>query len=378
MKRKKIIFDANPLVLWKSGIGYYTQGLMQAMADAEPDTCDIKGHYFNFLGRKHPVNLPSAPNLRYIQSRLVPGKVLSICRKLGFQPFFEFFTKQTADIAIYPNYVALPSITKCKKVVMVHDLSFIDCPEYVSEKNRAFLHKWVPGSIEQADLVVTISSFTKERIMQTFSVSGNKIYITPIPPVAQAEPDTAIIQKHSIENGYILFMGTIEPRKNIAGLLEAYTLLPASMKDKFPLVLAGGKGWNDENILKRIEQLQSNGLKIVQTGYVTDSERSALYQKATLFVLPSYYEGFGMPVLEAMKHGKPVACSDIPVLHEVAGDSAVYFDQNNPQSIAETLSVILDSAEQIKEYSRKATEHVKDFPTWHDVAVGLYDAINKL
>lgn len=378
MKRLKIIFDANPLIVNKSGVGYYTQHLVLALAHACPDTIELLGHYFNFLGRRTPSELPKAANINYIQSRVIPGKVLNLCRRFGFQPYFEIFTRHRADVTLFPNFVALPGLSKTPAVVAVHDLSFIDCPEYVSASNRSFLKKWVPSSIEKSELVITISNFTKSRIMQIYDVPENKIHITPIPPPTPIKPNREILRKYGLSNGYLLFVGTIEPRKNIIGLVNAYALLPVSTRNNLPLVLVGGSGWNDQEILTRIKELQVSGLRIIQTGYVSQAEKSALYGSATLCVQPSHYEGFGMPVLEAMSYGKPVACSDIEVLHEVAGDAAVYFDQTNQQAMADTLTKILYDKHLLEEYAMRSKKHIANFPTWPQVATELYDKLQEL
>lgn len=371
MKKISILFDANSLLSAKSGVGYYTQGLIRSLAKSGGDSINITGHFFNFLGRKSPVSLPKAVNVNYIESRLIPGKIVNICRRIGFQLPYELFANKIADIVFFPNYATLPTIRKNKKAVAVHDLSFIDCPEFVSDKNRDFLQKWVPRSIKNSDLVITISEFTKSRIKEVYGVSDDKIHVTPIPPVDQVQPDTGIIEKYGLGEGFVLFVGTIEPRKNITGLLEAYSLLDDDIKHKWPLVLAGGKGWHDEKILERIETLKNAGLNIVQTGYITDAERSALYQGSSLCVLPSHYEGFGMPVLEAMSYGKAVALSDIPVLHEVAGDAGIYFNQNDPQSIADCIAKTLTTPGILKKYGELSNDRIASYPSWDAVAADL-------
>lgn len=377
-KPLKIIFDANPLLLSKSGVGYYTQELVQALSRLGHNKVLLVGYFFNFLGRKHLTNLPESTNIKYAQTRVSPGKILTVLRRLGLQLPLEALTKQKADIALFTNFVSLPTLTNTARVIAIYDLCFIDCPEYVSIKNRQFLQKWVPKSLGKADLIITISAFTKERIKQTYGLQDSKIHITPIPPAVKVKPDFSILEKHNISEGYILFVGTIEPRKNIIGLVNGYALLPEATRNKTPLVLAGGKGWHDEETLSRIKELQTSGLNIILTGYVSDAEKSALYGAATLCVQPSHYEGFGMPVLEAMSFGKPVTCSDIEVLREVAGDAAMYFDKDNPVKIAETIGLLLSSPDKLSDYAKRGVKRVATFPTWDEVAKDLYKTLNGL
>jgi glycosyltransferase involved in cell wall biosynthesis len=168
--------------------------------------------------------------------------------------------------------------------------------------------------------------------------------VTPIPPIPfkQNTHDDSILTRHGLEpHQYILYLGTIEPRKNIERLVEGYSLLPDEVRNTHPLVLAGGRGWKDETIRATIEAYRTRGFAIITTGYITDEEKYSLYHNASCYTLPSHYEGFGMPVLEAMQHHVPVAVSDIPVFREVAGDAAAYFDKDDPDSVARTIGRIL-------------------------------------
>lgn len=371
MSKLKIVFDANPMINTKSGVGYYTHSLIEALSKVGDGELELVGHYFNFLGKRPNSGLPAAENIKYVQSRLIPGKALGLCRRLGFQPFFEIFTRQNSDITLFTNFAALPSLTSKLSVVAVHDLGFIDCPEYISTKNLAFLKKWAPRSLRKSEMVITISEFTKNRIIDVFDIDENKIHVTPIPPASHVPPDNSIIEKFGIQGDYILFVGTIEPRKNISNLLDAYSSLPAQIKDTYSLVLVGGKGWHDEQILDKLVTLKSLGNKIHQTGYVSDAERAAFYENSTVCVLPSYYEGFGMPVLEAMSYGKPVVCSNIEVFKEVAGDAAMYFNVNDVVALKDTLTKLLSSQQVMSKYKHLSLRHSEKFINWDTVAKDL-------
>lgn len=374
----KIIFDALPLVVSKSGVGYYTQELVQALADSHPDDVELLGYYTNFAGREKVSGLPHAPNISYLEIKVMPGKVLNACRRLGFQLPLGLFTKQRADIFLSTNFVATLSLSKSKQVAVIYDLSFVDKPEYSTAKNGEFLRKWVPRSLKKTNLVVTISNFTKQRIIEVYKVPKQNIYITPIPPAKHPRPDVAIIQEYGLANGFVLFVGTIEPRKNIGNLVRAYSQLDEELRNQYPLVLAGGKGWNDGQILDDIARAQSQGMRIIQTGYIDDGQKTALYEYATLYAQPSHYEGFGMPILEAMSWGKPVVCSDIEVFHEVAGSSVAYFDKNDPRSIARTLSKYLKDVHVREALAKRGEKHAGGFITWDKVAQGLYERLAAL
>jgi glycosyltransferase involved in cell wall biosynthesis len=176
----------------------------------------------------------------------------------------------------------------------------------------------------------------------------------------------ANLKKMGIQGKYILFVGSIEPRKNIQNLVEAYTKLPMFIKDTYSLVLAGGKGWKDEQILASIKDAQNNGNKIIQTGYITEAEKDALYKDASLFVLPSHYEGFGMPIYEAMQYKIPIVASNIPVFNEIAGDSITYFDKDSVGDIANVMEKIISS----KSLQKNRLELMKnDFPSFRGIKI---------
>jgi len=174
----------------------------------------------------------------------------------------------------------------------------------------------------------------------------------------------------------VLFLGNIEPRKNLAGLLEAYALLPEDLRTTYNLVIAGGKGWKDESILDKLARLKSQGLNIVQTGYVSEEQKAALYQEATVFVLPSLYEGFGMPLLEAMSCDTPVLASDIPVFREVAGDAALYCNPMESKDIASKLEQLLLDSHLQRDLATRGRKRLDDF-SWQATTEKIYQAIRK-
>ena len=374
----KFIFDANPLAQnKKSGIGYYNQMLISALSLESPEDTFV-GHYFNFLGQKKPQFLPRAKNISYAQSKLFPTKLINLGRRFGIQLPLEFFTRQKADITIFTNFVASPTLTKTKKVSLIYDLSYIDCPEFVSDNLTAHLTKWVPYTLRASDLIVVNCEFVKSRIIDFYSYPSDKIVIVPIPPAEHYKPDYSIISKHKLDKSYVLFVGTIEPRKNIINLIKGYSRIEPNLRNKYPLVLAGGKGWKDSESLLLIEELQKKGVKIILTGYISDGEKAALYKNASVCIQPSLYEGFGMPILEAMSYGKPVVCSNLAVFHEVAADAAIYFDAKNPDDIANCLSNVIANPDLQMSLSIKSTKYMKKYPKWEQVAKELYSVFKKL
>lgn len=376
-KKLTILFDANPLVIGlKSGVGYYTQGLVQALADNYPDVKFV-GHYFSFLGRKDRVVLPTAPNIAYVRSRLIPGKVLSVTRILGFQLPLELFFKRRGDVALFPSFVSLPSLTNIPKIVVVHDVCYLEHPEYVPTKNRLFLKRFVPRSVRQAALVIAVSNATKAAVKAHYKTPESKLFVTPVPPAQKGNDQGFKLATLGVKDKFILFVGTLEPRKNILSLVKAYEQLPEEVRQEYQLVLAGGFGWYMEDTFAYIKQLQQKGFGIVTPGYVNDEARAALYKKTSLVVLPSFYEGFGMPILEAMNYGVATAVSDIPVFHEVAGNASAYFDHHNPTDIARVIGNLLAKPDRRKDLVAFGNERLKLY-SWPKVATSLYEQIEAI
>jgi glycosyltransferase involved in cell wall biosynthesis len=379
MKRIKlrVLFDAGPIVnSQKSGVGYYTYQLIEALASNFPNELELVGHYFNFLGRKKPV-LPTGPNIRYKSSRLLPGKVLSVLRRIGLQLPFDLLIKTRGDIVLFPNFASLPLLQSAKKAVVIHDLCFEDYPNYLQRPNREFLKKFVPRSVREADLVITISSSTEKAMQKHYGINKDKVLITPIPPAKPYKAKVAKPKGLLLPKKFILFVSTLEPRKNYINLVWAYAKLPPSLKAEYGLVLAGGIGWDTEEPMAEINQLQEAGEKIIVTGYISESDRAYLYQNASLLVSPSHYEGFGMPLLEAMSYGVPVAASNIAVFHEVAGDAAVYFDKDSLEDIASKIETILSGNETRDKLLRNADNQLKKY-NWTKVAATVKQEFSKL
>ena len=378
MPKRRVLYDAGPMLDGrKSGVGYYVGHLITSLQAAYGDRLELTGYYFNFLGR-HGDKTAGFRQLHLHNIRLVPGKLLSLSRRMGFQPWLECFFSKSSDAVLFTNYVALPLLRRRKVVLVIYDLSFLDVPEYTQTRNLSYLRRFCPPSIRRADTIITISEFTKQRLQHYFPELHAQIVVTPVPPLDEPVHVAALSQRlldlGVKDKSYILCVGTLEPRKNLENLMTAYARLPAEVRNRYSLVLAGGKGWKDQPILDAIVKHRAGGLNIIQTGYVSDDEKAALYSHAAAFVQPSHYEGFGMPILEAMQHGLPVAVSDIPVFHEVAGNGALYFDKDDPADIADKLHTLLTDGTAAARLVGQAAKQLKTF-SWPDNVAKVHRAL---
>ena len=224
-----------------------------------------------------------------------------------------------------PNYY-LPRF-RGRSVATFHDLSPYFRPEWHPAERVRYLRPEIDLSLGRASMLITDSEFVRREVMTRFGWPGERVVSVPLAgaegfyprPVEALAP---LLARYSLRpGGYMLFVGTIEPRKNIEGLLDAYAILPASVRRKWPLVLAGYRGWNSDALHERLAAQMRKG-ELRYLGFVPDDHLPMLFAGARLFAFPSFYEGFGLPVLEAMASGVPVVCSNAASLPEVAGDAA--------------------------------------------------------
>lgn len=377
-KRLRILFDAHPLLGRKTGVGYYTYQLILELARQYPHDLELVGYYHNFLYRKYTPDLPTAPNIRYRRIAFMPGQVVNLLRRLHILLPVELLTLTKADFLLFPNFLGLSSFFHTPSASAIHDLTFVDVPEYVSTRNLHDLLRFIPAQIRRSSFLITVSEFGKQRLHEEFGVRLSNILVTPVPPGTPPQQGTdeeqQLLRKLGISGKYILTLGTIEPRKNIPHMIEAYLQLPEKLQREYTFVIAGKIDWNCEREVTLLEQMKREGENILHVGYASEPERAALYRNATFFTWASHYEGFGMPILEAMSYGTPCAISNIPVFREVATDVALYFNQQDPDSIvASWQQLLVDKA--LRQHLAEAGKRQANTYRWDAVATHLYDRI---
>lgn len=369
-KKITIMFDARPLLGKKTGVGFLTERLLVSLATTFKNEVEIIGLYSNFLGRRE-VSLPQLPNIRYECNRIIPSKLINIFYRLGIEIPIELLSIHKVDFIIYPNFVGFKSIRNTPSANVIHDLGYLDCPEFVESPNQSFLRRYVPKTIKRSRFILAVSETTKLSIVQRYKLNQDQILVTLIPP------DTTVIKevKPNFEiSNYILMVGTLEPRKNFINLVNAYMLLPQEIRRKYALVLTGDKGWKVKKEIDQINDLQNQGENILLTGYVSQAEKAWLLRNADVLVQPSLYEGFGMPIIEAMASKTPTIVSDIPVFKEISGNASLFFDPKNPTSIASVLQKILNDKKLREKLVINGTRQVS-YLKWDDIARNVYARI---
>lgn len=328
----------------KTGVDYYTRDLLRELVKSMPGDSFVLC-YLKFLGRPEGDLEVGGPNVSVSRAKLLPGKIYNAFERYFITIPFDWVTRVRADVYLYPNFIYWPLMFTKKSIVVVHDLGYIDMPDAVVPRHRKYLGKFVPYSIKKATHVVTISEHTKKRVIEVYGTDPARIsVVTPavdhdtFKPQSKSEVSRAK-KKYKIDGEYLLFLGTIEPRKNIVGLLKAYNKLSDNLKDNYKIVLAGGKGWLDEDINAWCEKL---GDRVVRTGYIDQEDKPALYAGATIFTYPSSYEGWGMQPLEAMACGTPVITANNSSLPEAIGDAGIMIDATKPDQLTDAITKVLN------------------------------------
>lgn len=282
----------------------------------------------------------------------------------------------TGPVDLYHATDFLLPPLRCRGAVTVHDLSFLRHPEFHHPALVRYLRDRVHGSVRRATLVLADSCFSRDEVLEWLDVPEERVRVVyggaeesfhPVPAGERADR----LARHGLAGPYLLFVGTMEPRKNLGALLEGFSRL---RRQGLPhtLAIAGGEGWLGEGQrLRGLAEGLGEGIRFL--GFVPDDDLPALLSGADLFVYPSLYEGFGLPVLEAMACGCPVACSRAGSLPEVAGDAACYFETADADEIATVLARALESPELLARRGRQGLERAAAF-TWKAAARQLLDA----
>ena len=341
----RVAINAVPLRSPLTGIGQYIVRLMEAIEARG----DVRTRYFyaSHWGRKAVASpMSGIDDMKRAVKKVVPYPymVSRAAQRLMFEGGVRLFRPQLYH---EPNYVALPFDGPL--VVTVHDLSFVRHPESHPRERLEHLARYLPQTLERATHVITDSETVRREAIAHFGLDATRVTAIHLGVAPAFAPHTlagtrATLVKHGLEHGrYILSVGTLEPRKNLAAAIRAWAALPEATRAGVPLVVAGMKGWLSESLEQLISRLEAKGV-IRFLGFVAQEELPALYAGALAFVYPSRYEGFGLPVVEAMASGVPVITSDASCLPEVAGDAALLVAPDDEGALGRALERVAHDA----------------------------------
>jgi glycosyltransferase involved in cell wall biosynthesis len=268
-------------------------------------------------------------------------------------------------------------------VLTVHDLSWIRYPEMHPKERVNAMHKFFEPSLNRANLILTVSDFVKQELIDVFNVKPERILTVYNGVEVEMQPKDeaqtlAVLSKHKLKSKqYILAVGTLEPRKNLRVALQAYMSLSALVRKNFPLVIVGMKGWNNDALEQQVKPLIASG-EVKLLGYLTREDLIDVVAGATMLIYPSVYEGFGLPVLEAMACAVPVITSNVSSLPEVIGDTGILIDPHDVDMLRDNIQLLIDDQALNSKLSQLGFERSKQF-SWarcvHET-VGAYQQVH--
>lgn len=362
----------------RAGIGRYVRELVGALATIDPET-----RYRLFVAGATRNTLPAAPgpNFSWRPTRITPRWFARLWYRLQVPLPVECFVGRV-PLFHATDFTLPPTLPGVKTILTVHDLSFVRAPETTTPVLKAYLDVVVPRSVRRATHVLADSQATKDDLVELYGTAPDKISVliggTPpgFAPVTDDQVLREVRQRYGIPpNPYVFSIGTVQPRKNYARLIQALAALGPAFSDVH-LVIAGGRGWLDGPIF---ETVTASGMeeRVHFVGFASDDDLPALYSAATCVAYPSLYEGIGLPVLEAMTCGTPTITSNISSMPEVAGDAALLVDPYQVDEIAAALQRLLEDETLRENLVAKGFAQVKHF-TWEGAAAQLksiYDRV---
>jgi glycosyltransferase involved in cell wall biosynthesis len=376
----RVAIDVTAALNQRAGIGRFVRELVRGLVriDTETDYCLLHAK----PDHGGPLDLPSAPN---VSTRQLPlrQRWLDILWHRARLPAPADLLAGGADVFHAPNFV-LPALACARGVVTVHDLAFRFHPECAVPSLRAYLESAVPRAVRRANLVLADSENTRQDIIALMNAPPNRVVVVPgaVDERFHRRPDEqeihALRQRLGLEPGtpFILTVGTLEPRKNLVTLVDALAIAKARRDLPHKLVVVGGHGWLAGPILEHITASPIRG-DVIFPGFVDDADLPTLYAAADIFAFPSLYEGFGLPVLEAMAIGTPVIASNTSSIPEVASDAAVLIAPRDTEAWASELARLAGDANTRADLIQRGRQQSRAY-SWDDSARVLLDCYQRV
>jgi glycosyltransferase involved in cell wall biosynthesis len=337
----KIVVNALPLLTPLTGAGYYTFQICNHLR--QMDTIHTYRYFYGYYSQSLRSPEKTSSLLYHTKEAFRHVPILGTALK-NLRGALANFPRPDFDLYFEPHFIPL-DIKSRRRVVTVLDFSFARFPQWHPQDKVQYFQRHFWEKIKKADRIICISDFIRKEAIQEFGFPPEKVKTVSLgvdPKFFRIfSPGERLFAhpRHNLPEKFILFVGSLEPRKNLSGLLHAYRRLKPLWRKEFKLVFAGLQGWENKAIWEQIQQLRED---VLYLGYVPISDLGKLYNRASLFVYPSFYEGFGLPPLEAMACGCPVVVSQEASLPEVCGEAAHYVNPHEVDSIAAGIEKVLD------------------------------------
>lgn len=365
----RIGIDARLTHYRTGGIAAYTRHLIGALAALDPAS-----EYRVIHHRRATETLAPGPNFRRVDA-LTPSH-----HRLERWALAAELARLRLDVLHSPDFIP-PAGGIGRRVITVHDLHFLHYPQFLTAGSRRTYNDQIRWAVRAADHILVDSEATRADLVELLDVPLDKMTVHPLGVDAQyrpleVAPVRAALEQLGLPSAYLLFVGTLEPRKNLGGLLDALDLLRGDRPDLPPLLLVGRRGWQADDLLARVEQLVV-AQQVIWREDIGDADLPAVYNGASVLALPSHYEGFGLTALEAMACGTPVVAANRSSLPEVVGDAGLLVDPDDPASIADGLRRALEDSALRARLRIEGPARAAGF-TWQrtaEIALSVYRAV---
>jgi len=346
------------------GVRTYLTNLIEAMLEVPSEL-----NYFVYTRNAEQVTHWQGNNRSCLKLKDLPSRYGRFNLLLGF-PLLAI----KDGLTLFHSQYILPVHLPCKSVLTIHDILFESHPEFFPEFHKRLLKVFIPLSAKRATRIISVSEFTKRQIVNYYGIPEEKIDVIyeaashKFRPIKNGNSILSTLKAHGIKKKYILFVGRIEPRKNIAGLLKAFDYIKQRGRNDVCLVIVGNqdKIFEEKELFIKVKEMQLDS-DVVFTGGVSEDALIALYNGAEVLTYPAFAEGFGLPVLEAMACGTPVITSNTSALREVAGKAAILVNPYSFLEIGQALEGLLDNQDLRKQFSDKGLERAGAF-SWQQAA----------
>ena len=365
----KLVVNARPLLNPISGIGRYLHELMR---EVERDG-RFEPEYFFATRWQRTLDLPASgspltPGLVNVLRTLPP--LTALARSLQQRNFAVGVRSRRPALYFEPNYLSFE--TDVPTVITIHDISHLRHPETHPVKRVRDLTRLLPRAVKSASCVLTVSEFSRSEVISEFGLSPDRVVTTPLGVDPRFVPRDAEVTRGLLEplglthGHYVLSVGTLEPRKNVLATIRAHGKLPADLRKRYPLAIAGKSGWLTESLDRELGEAEARG-DARRLGHVSDADLPLLYAGATLLAYPSFYEGFGLPPLEAMASGVPVIASNRASLPEVIGDAGLMLEPDDIDGLAASMRRIIEDVHFASDLGSRGLARARTF-TWRRCA----------